>query len=595
MKISGQIKKLSYVIVFALFAFFVFNSNRSDQSKTVASPMPAQTFDPSQGIVMAMPFIMELDTFLYNAAMSAQFGSVYSLRTIQKESSPGKNETVDIIRKYTRLDDFKKCVEKSSPKRNWTADKDWYSDIRIHQPRSHIAQLLSGTCVEAPMQDNHQARYKLSSEKGFISIEDLKSGHIHRTPIRFLRDERIWALFGLQPHTIPAYTNRIDPQQADNLSLEQIERALNGNLETQLAVLELIGDRLQAKRNAGFQVKLIEVRPTDPKVADLLIESDVFNSNDRRIRQFALRAAATMPSQRDKLFPHILVALKNLITPKPLTVEETKEKARIEQNPRGYDEVLRNNRYLFEEKSPLPGYVFPELVSAAGFATTQFGRQYNDVLINLVPEHILSKLGWGEPGAKYDRGTLTYYNNTGLYLAFINSSHAEQRALKMLERMPNNKITRGRNALEAFLATMPDMPISVEHLMLEKCENTLAGNPSQISPLFCNSMLARRGDHNALKAIHSAMKNGNKQTRQLAARVLLLDHGADGISILKKGLFEGDPVRNGMICHLGVKAGQDVVQYVRSLAQASPDNAQLQRLNNWCQRPMPTMLGLFAG
>ena len=253
---------------------------------------------------------------------------------------------------------------------------------------------------------------------------------------------------------------------------------------------------------------------------------------------------------------------------------------------------MRNNRHLFEEKSPLPGYVFPELISAAGYAVTQFGQEYTDALINLVPEHILSKLGWGEPGTKYDRGTLTTYNNTGLYLAFINSSHAEQRALKMLERM-RNKTTLGRNALETFLATMPDMPESVERVMLEKCASALAGRPSQLSPLFCNSMLALRGDQDSLKAIRSAMKNGNKQTRRLAARVLFLNHGTDGISILKEGLFEGGLV-NGMICHLGAKAGQDVVQYVRSLSLESPDNTQLQKLNNWCQRPMPTMLGLFA-
>ena len=319
-------KKLSYIIIFALFAFFVFDSDKSSQDDFFTTPMPKQIFDPSQGIVVAMQNRMELDTFLYNAAMSRQFSSVYSLASRKTETNNGTLRTIDIIRQYTRLDDFKKCVEKSSPYHRQTAEKDWYTNDRIHQPRAFSAQIVAGKCVHSPITKSHQARYKLGVGKKFIFVEDLESGLIHETSIWFLGDERIWALFGLQPYTMPAYTNRIDPQQVDGLSLEQIERALNGNLETQLAILELIGDRLQSERNAGFQVQLIEVRSTDPRVADLLIESGAFNSNDRRVRQFALRAAATMPSERDKLFPHIVMALKKPITPKPLTAEEKRKK-----------------------------------------------------------------------------------------------------------------------------------------------------------------------------------------------------------------------------------------------------------------------------
>jgi len=537
--------------------------------------------------------MINLDSFIYKAAMSGGFSGVYSMATLRKKDNFDNYETVHAIRKYTRIDDFNKCVEISSIEHQGTAERDRHVLVRINQPRAFAAQLLAGRCVQATLMATHHARYKLSLNKGFLLIEDLVTGLSQKTNIRFLRDERLWQLFGLSPHEEQQLTNRLDPEQLDNLSLKEIERAIKGNRETQLAVLNLIADRLQVERLAGFQVKLIELRPTDPTVADLLIESGAFRSNDRAIRRAALRAAATMPMQKEKLIPEITSALTTDIIPKPLTSTEEEEKLRIELDPRGRDEVLRINRHLFENKSPSPGSVFPEIISAAGFAANRFGQELADIVVKLTPPHILNKLGWGEPGAKYDLGTLTNYNNTGLYLAFAISSNAEQRALDMLNRKPGES-RRGRTAIEAFLATMPDMSKTVERVMFEKCDDAFEGKPSLLSSLFCNSMLAKRGDKEALNAIHLTMMIGNKKKQSLAVKELLLNHGTKGISILKEGLLNGDHVWNGMICHLGPKAGQDVVHYVRSVALASPDDKRFQNINKWCQRSMPTMLGMFA-
>lgn len=587
-------KTVGYVLLFVLIVFLIFRDEDSSQYPNSNIPMPDEIFDPTQGIVVAMPFKTNIDIFLYRAAFSGQFSNVYSLANMPKEIRPGHYEKMDIIRRYIRIDDFEKCTEISSPERIGAADRDWYSQDRLHQPKAFAAQLLEGTCVEAPLQETHQARYKLSTDKGPILVEDLVTGVTYKTPIRFLHDERVWALFGLQKYELPSYTNRIDPLEVDNLSLEDIERALYGSRETQLAVLELLGNRVQVERNAGFQVKMVDVRPTDPSIADLLIQSGAFRSTDRRIRRFALKAAATMPSQKEKLFPEVIAALTTTIVPKPLTPKEEKEKARIEKNPRGRSEILRTNRHLFEDKSPTPGYVYPELVNAAGYVAARFGREASDAFIEQVPPYMIEKLGWAPPVGRYDQNTLTQFDSTGLYLAFIVSSEAENRALKML----SGKAQRSRldrTGLEVFLATMPSMPTSVESEMVKKCADALAGEASRLSPLFCNSMLARRGDQGALDAILSDMETGNKKTRQLAARVLLLNHGQQGIETLKKAaLNDNDTLAMAMLCHLGKRAGEDVIERVSSLASSSEEGKRLTRINKWCQRPDPTRLGLFA-
>jgi hypothetical protein len=460
-------KKFGYRFIFALSITLVFCAFKIELVKAASIEISQEILNPQQGIIIAVTPSMMRDTFLYQAAMSKQFSNVYSFLAVA-----GKHQATDIIRRYVRLDGFKKCMEGLSSDRLGRADMDRRSANRLHQPHAYNFHLISGKCVEASLQDSFEARYKITNDNGFIVVEDLVSGTHHKTPIRSLSDKRIWGLFGLAPLNISSAVNRVDPQQVDSLTNEEVERALNENNMIQAATLEIIGDRLQIEKNAGFQVKVAQMRATDLSLANILIEKGVFRSSYRRVRQHALRAAATMPAMQDKLLPEIIAAVTLPIIPKALSDQDQEQKVRIEKNPRGRDEILRLNRHLFESKSLAPGYDFPEILSAAGLAVSQFGQEATDVLIREIPSKIFQYIGFSAPNIRYDQATLTTFDNTGLFLMLATSGSASERASQILSEQ-HGRANLDRTGIEIFLETMPELPELLKKDVVQICKHPI--------------------------------------------------------------------------------------------------------------------------
>jgi hypothetical protein len=354
---------------------------------------------------------------------------------------------------------------------------------------------------------------------------------------------KIWKAFGLERHNATLWNNTGSRTRPDIATDADIVAALtSGGENTKSATLRLLSSRLRfTSFPTGDRFALVQT--TGATVGGFMLSHGVLRNPDPAQRAMAIKAAATIPTFADKLFPEILAAVAEHQT----------------------DEVL----------------------ASGALAAAMFGPSYAQAFIERFKQSVSRLIR--SPGISRD--------TLGVFAAVAVAPNHEATVLELLSESDSIADTyqremRGVNARRAIAYLRP-IPPAVAEQIKKRCGSLNRVTSTMRERRNCSGLLARAGDELGFSDLKAMLTDPSLEDwDRREAALLLLDAGDAGITTVRQVALLGSskPAKAAVeaLCELGHRV---VDSRIMERAQAISSEVGTQWLIGSCMEREPTDRG----